>query len=179
MSLRGSALVPVVALAASVLAPACSSAGDAATPSGEDAMGAEGTVVSCADDPLAMAYAPDMKQAGKYGFLSFTLVRAQPAPPEMGTNTWTLAIADADGAPVTDAVFPPLPEWGAWPNGVRPYMVHHGHSASIAPTVTANGDGTYTLSNVDFFMPGLWTVTIHAVSMACADDAVFAFCIAG
>ena len=169
----------LVTLLAFVGVVACSSADDAATSGGEDAMATEGTVVSCADDPLATTYAPNTKQPGKYGYLTFTLVSAQPAPPEMGTNTWTLAIADASGAPVKDAVFPPLPEWGAWPNGVRPYMVHHGHSASVAPTITTNGDGTYTLSNIDFFMPGLWTVTVHAVSMACTDDAVFAFCVAG
>ena len=33
-----------------------------------------------------------------------------------------------------------------------------GHGASVTPTVTALGDGRYQIDDVDFFMPGEWTL---------------------
>ena len=50
------------------------------------------------------------------------------------------------------------------------------HGASIDPTVTNNGDGTYSIS-VYFFMAGLWDVYIVAQTATVTDSAEYAFCL--
>ena len=39
---------------------------------------------------------------------------------------------------------------------VVPWMPAMGHGASTAPTVSAEGDGRYVISDVELFMPGTW-----------------------
>src|SRR5579859_1557068 len=88
------------------------SASSANDPSDSTPLGDDG-IVSCAGDPLAATYAAGMQQVGSAGIFRATIVHADPAPPAIGTNTWVIAIADAKGAAVVDATFPPASDWGA------------------------------------------------------------------
>jgi len=82
---------------------------------------------------------------GSAGVLSVA-VRTSPQPPPHGTIAVELSITRvADGTPVDGLMLQ-----------VRPWMPAHDHGTSVAPTVTAEGQGKYLLTNVDLFMPGHW-----------------------
>jgi hypothetical protein len=114
-----------------------------------------------------MAYASNLTKVGASGAFTFVLMDVTPAPPALGTMTWTMKILDASGAPVTDATVPTPTTW----------MPQHLHSSTALPSVVNNGDGTYTLGNLYLYMPGVWQVTVQATSGATTDSAVFTFCL--
>ena len=41
------------------------------------------------------------------------------------------------------------------------WMPRHKHGMNYAPVVTPKGDGTFTVSNMVFHMPGLWQVRVN------------------
>lgn len=60
----------------------------------------------------------------------------------------TIAVFDADGAPVTSFV----------DVAIDAGMPEHGHGMNVTPEVTDNGDGTWTASPMKFHMTGDWTL---------------------
>jgi hypothetical protein len=124
-------------------------------------------VVGCETNPKAEVYAAGMKQSGDGSKLSFVLVSSDPGPPLRGTNTWKVKVLDTAGQPVTGATLT-----------VTPFMPEHGHGSQVVPTVTAEGD-QYEITNLYLFMPGLWQITVKAVSGGTTDSAAFTFCVAG
>jgi hypothetical protein len=134
-------------------------ASDAGT-SGDDA------AISCQNDTRADTFTANMKKAGKDGLFNFVLVAGDPAPPGKGTNTWTLRVLDASSAAVPSATIT-----------IKPFMP--GHGSSIVAQSTAQSDGSYQITPLYFFMPGLWQVTFTAQTAAGKDSAVFTFCVPG
>jgi hypothetical protein len=123
-------------------------------------------------------YTPGMKKIGKPASgdpsdaetpgLTFTLVSddvgdAATGPAEPYTNTFTLALTDSSGHPVTDAnvLLPTSDQALGWIYSKDPWMPLHGHGSSVATKVTNNNDGTYSLE-MYFFMPGFWQIYIVA-----------------
>ncbi len=158
------------------LATACSSgpgANQAASQSestGAPDAEADGATISCANDPRAQPFVPNFTVAGAAGLFTFTITTASPTPPAVGdVNTWTLKITDASGAAVTDATFSMIKTW----------MPEHGHGSPLAVAATSNGDGTYAVTSLDFFMTGLWQVTFYATSGSTSDSGMFSFCLGG
>jgi hypothetical protein len=152
-------------LAPAAVAIACSHA-DSASPA--DAGAGDEAQVTCQTDSRAQTYSANMVQKGQSGVFQLALASADPAPPARGTNTWTVRVLDASGAPVTGATL-----------DVKPFMPDHGHGTSIVATITANPDGTFGVTPLYLFMPGLWQMTfgVHAGSQN--DSVVFSFCVAG
>ncbi|MGH7281096.1 MAG: FixH family protein [Polyangiaceae bacterium] len=144
-----------------VLASACSSSSS----SGNQAAPAPSL---CATDSRAQTYASGMEQKGSAGALSVKLESINPNPVIKGNNVWTIQVVDANGAPVDGATIT-----------VKPYMPDHGHGSSIIPQVAAGTDpGTYDISLLNLFMPGIWTVTFDVTTSAnVTDSAVFTFCV--
>lgn len=100
------------------------------------------------------------------GDLEVTLQHAQPAPIDVGDNTWTLAITTSDGDPAI----------GLEPR-IRPWMPLHGHGVSpVDYGGTEVSEGTYEMETFDLIMPGLWE--LH-VELPDGDAAVFALCAEG
>ncbi len=128
------------------------------------------TTADCAVDAgyHPSTYAPDLTQTGDSGAMTFVLVSANPAPPGVYANTWTLKLLDGMGHPITDATFPNIKTW----------MPLHGHPSPVAPTFVSNGDGTYAVS-LYLFMAGLWQVTFDAQSGSSSDSTMFTFCVGG
>ena len=91
-----------------------------------------------------------------------TLTDANPAPPALGNNTWTLQLADAEGNPLEGLDLK-----------ARLYMPKHGHGSS--PTMVHAGDvaGEYVIERMNFFMGGVWEVTLYADSLTTDQDVVF------
>jgi hypothetical protein len=162
--------VSFVSLVSLVGRAADCSSGSAAPGQPDAAAPADGDIVGCLTDPRDDTYAPDLTKPGQSGSFQFVLVSADPAPPATLTNTWTVKLLSG-GAPVTGATF----SWG--PKSL--WMPDHGHGSTATPQVQDNGDGTYTLTPLYFFMAGLWQVTLTAQSGGTTDTAVFSFCVQG
>ncbi len=74
-------------------------------------------------------------------------VRTAPTqPPTRGTNSVELTVRDAQSGAAIDGLSVT----------VVPWMPAMGHGSSVQPTVTAESDGRYLLSNVSLYMPGHW-----------------------
>jgi hypothetical protein len=158
-------LISLAAMLA-IMAPACSS--------GSNGGGSSGTATTqasvCASDPRATAYAVGLSAKATDGAFAVSFVDAEPAPPSKGENTWTVKIADGSGQPVSGATV-----------AVTPFMPDHGHGSSIVPQVTPMGsDGTYQVSLLELFMPGIWQVTFTITpASGPADTVLFTFCVDG
>jgi hypothetical protein len=169
---------PLTAAAAFLLlAPGCSSssASPAASDGGADmsARTGDSAVVSCAGDPRVDPYALPLARAGTGKALTFSIVQAISDPPTaLTTQIFKVKITDASGQPVAGATltFPKIA--GLF----DPYMPDH-HHGGPPPVVADNGDGTYTLSAVDFFMSGVWQLGITAQSGSTTDSVMYGFCI--
>jgi hypothetical protein len=123
--------------------------------------------IGCLNDPRAQVYTANMQQKGFGNLLTFVLTAADPAPPAKGANTWTVKLLDGAANVVTDGTIT-----------ASPFMPDHGHGSSVVPETTPSGDG-YTVAPLYFFMPGLWQVTLQAMTPAGNDSMVFNFCIPG
>ena len=127
---------------------------------------------NCAVDDRGEDFTAGMEKTGALG-ITFTLVSADPAPPSRGDNHWVLQVSDANG-PLDGATV-----------DVKPFMPDHNHGTSIDTIVepVAGQPGTFDLTKVNMFMPGVWETTIRATpaggSQAQRDSVVFTFCIPG
>jgi YtkA-like len=151
-------LVPLlISLSSAFAASACSGSSNE-TPD---------AVINCVGDPRGEQFVAGISKPGKNAALQFTLTSAAPAPPSRGDNMWMLEVKSG-GAPVTGATVT-----------VAPYMPDHRHRSGVDTIITPGPTpGTYKLEPVNFFMPGIWEVTIGATPAGgVRDQAVFSFCI--
>jgi YtkA-like len=129
----------------------------------------DGDVIDCSNDSRAMKYAPGLVVTSTGKEMKFTLLSSDPAPPAHAVNTWKVAVANASAQPLTSLNLQ-----------VVPFMPDHGHGSTVQPSVANNSDGTYTVSNLYFFMPGVWQITFGATPPGgTADSAVYYFCVPG
>jgi hypothetical protein len=152
----------VAATLAIAFAAAC---GGTSAPSDSGA----GGVINCASDPRAMTYTPGLAVMSSAKEMKFTLLSSNPAPPARVVNTWKLSVASASGQALTSLSLQ-----------VEAFMPDHGHGSSAVPQVATNPDGTYTISNLYLFMPGIWRITFAATPPGGTfDSGAFYFCIPG
>lgn len=146
---------------------ACSSSTSSSGSSGGGVDAGDDGFIGCNGDSRAQTYAPGMAQMGKSGVFKFVLDKSVPAPASAGSSlTWTLQILDSTGKPVDGVTFPVL----------HPWMPLHGHSTSQV-MVMVGSNGTYTLSPLYFYMPGLWETDITAQAGSNKDSTSFFFCL--
>lgn len=124
---------------------------------------------SCESDGRVQKYAPGLKVAGNSHNLTFVVTAAEPTLPAGGKNKWTVQILSAAGAPTTEYTLT-----------AAPYMPDHAHGPSAGPEVKAQGQN-YEVSNIDFFMGGVWRTTLTAKDAkgAIVDAANVFLCIPG
>jgi hypothetical protein len=116
------------------------------------------------------AYVAGLTKIGTLEAHKLRLSEAVPAPPDRGANAWKVQLLQ-----MTDA---PLP--GATINKVTPFMPAHNHGTGVIPTIgTTDADAYVEVQNIDFMMPGVWTVTFDITHGNQADTTTFAFCIDG
>ena len=151
-------------IAAGIALVACTQSAASSGDGGSDG----GDIVGCTSDPRADAYTPGLTKVGAAKVFTFVLVRMDPGPPAVDTNSWVLEVDDAAGKPVS----------GVTLTSVTPFMPDHGHGTST-PQVTPNPDGTITIGSLYFFMAGLWQTTIVAQQGEERDSVVYSFCIQG
>lgn len=129
----------------------------------------EGPGTLCAD-PRADAYQVPLAKSSAAGRFTVTLVESVPGPPNIGTDTWTLQVADMQQQPINNAMI-----------AVKPWMPDHGHGTGVKATVTpSDSDGHYSVTPLYLFMAGYWVVTftITPSDGSAADTVAFSFCLA-
>jgi hypothetical protein len=166
-----------VGLLAAALAAGCGSGesaggtgGQASSSSTASASTGSQPEAACARDPRTVPYAVGVEAKATDGALTVQFMDANPAPPAKGNNTWTVKLLDAAGKPVNGATIV-----------TKPYMPDHAHGSSIKPQATAKGtDGTYEITPVNLFMPGVWQITFTVTTPGGMNDsAVVTFCVDG
>ncbi len=133
-------------------------------------------VVTCQNDTRVDTYVANLAKSSSTGKLKVTLVSSDPAPPSVGTNSWTLHVADASGAPMSNA-----------PLAIASFMPDHGHGSSVKAVITPQADGNYAVTPVYLFMPGVWRITFSlpaasadaGAGAGAAEEVAFFFCVAG
>jgi hypothetical protein len=127
-------------------------------------------VVDCSMITGADEFVVGLQKDGDGAKLDYSMMSADPAPPQRGDNTWIIRIDDvAAGAPLENATL-----------DVVPFMPAHGHDSPKTVNITAGAvPGEYVLSPVNLWMPGVWETTIKATSMdgTMSDTALYTFCI--
>lgn len=144
-------------LALSVLAVACGKEADTA-----------GETSACGLE--TEDFSAGMSKDGDWGELVFTVVSADPAPPDKGDNTWNLEITQADGTARDDLTVT-----------VAPFMPEHGHGSTPPEfDVFAQGSsGAYTTATFDLFMGGVWDIVLQATATDVDDSSTFRLCVEG
>jgi hypothetical protein len=100
-----------------------------------------------ATEPAGFPVEPFMTLNGNSGALHVEL-RTSPQPPALGTNEAELTITNvADGKPRDGLTLQ-----------VVPWMPAMNHGTSVVPTVTAQRNGKYLVTELNLFMPGLWAL---------------------
>ena len=165
MQLRASLALLVFGACNGDPAPKVDAAADAPLDAVADAPGPD-TPRFCDTEDRDDDYVAGMSKVGANGY-RFTLVSSTPPPARKGVYTWSVAVLDPASQPFDAATFT-----------VVPLMPDHGHGTGPV-TVTATGGGGYTLSGMDLFMTGYWTIRLGVRDAGSTelDFARFAFCV--
>ncbi|MBI5497906.1 MAG: FixH family protein [Deltaproteobacteria bacterium] len=116
-------------------------------------------LAACTDGGDGSTAGFDETKTGDHGLYAFHLTSAD--VPQQGSNTFTLELT-ASGSPVDGATVT-----------VDALMPAHGHGSGTPITVSAAGNGRYTVGNVSFTMAGAWDLTCSASRAASQDSATF------
>jgi hypothetical protein len=102
-----------------------------------------------AADTGTIAAEPAAVVTSDAGMYRISVHSAPDALPTRGVNTLRLVVTRvSDGAPASGLAV-----------DVVPWMPAMGHGASVKPSVQPGAEpGTYDVSNVNLFMPGLWEI---------------------
>lgn len=110
-------------------------------------------------------YTAGMTRIGANGY-TVALLDSVPLPARKGKYTWTIRVVDPAMTPAT-----------GFDVRVTPTMPDHGHGTSPS-TITPGSDGTYTISQMDLFMTGLWNIRIAIRDASSELDFVaYKFCV--
>jgi len=126
----------------------------------------------------AVDYTPGMQATSTSGGYVATVVSARTdfsdGTPSVDTaasggfDTWVVSVADATAG--TPAAVTMMAE--------KPWMPIHKHGASTFPLVTPGDPGMFTVSKMDLFMLGYWSIVFDLQpTSGAADKVTFAVCI--
>jgi hypothetical protein len=138
-----------------------SSSADDAVDLGDDGDGARVDCGGAAED-----FVLGMSKATPDGVLTVAIVAAEPAPPRVGTNAWTVLLSDASGDAMTadDVTF-------------TGWMPEHGHGLSSVPLTRELDGGRYEIRPINLFMPQLWEFDVVVIHDGRRDSVRFSFCV--
>lgn len=125
-----------------------------------------GYILTCQNDSRVTPYANGLTATALDQQLVVTFLSADPDPPAANLNAWAVKIADGSGKPL-----PSLPLT------VKLFMPDMYHGAN-SPWVDGGAGGSYQISEINLFMPGIWQITFQ-VDADGGDSAQVDFCITG
>jgi hypothetical protein len=96
------------------------------------------------------------------------LKESRPEPIYIGLHSWTLGLRSNSNEPILNALVK-----------AEPMMLDHGHGTTPPFTVareSGSTSGEYVISDLDLFMPGLWTIFVTVeTNSGLTDTVVFEF----
>ncbi len=133
-----------------------------------DLQGAVGKLCSPMDPRTDVWTLPIAKMSAN-GSFAVSLLSSTQSPPLIGDLTsWTLQIADPQGAMISGATVT-----------VKPWMPDMGHGTSAEALITAGETpGQYVVTPLYLFMAGYWTMTFTITNGAVSDTIVYSVCLA-
>jgi hypothetical protein len=134
--------------------------------------------VSCSADARLDSYSGELDKSGELGVVSFRFFDLEPSPPAKGNNTFHVQLSLADGEPMQADLRVDL------------RMPDHGHGTSVEPRIMPEAEpGTYTVTPLYLFMPGVWRLEFSAFDAAAEaaampdesmiDQVLLYFCVEG
>jgi hypothetical protein len=140
--------------------------GDRITTSAHD-MALVGKLCTPADS-RADAWKMPIAKMSEAGTFNVTMLKSEQNIPLIGDTTkWTLQIADATGATISNAQV-----------SVMPWMPDHHHGTTIKAAATPMATaGQYQIAPLYFFMAGYWQVTFTITTPTATDKVVFSLCL--
>ncbi len=138
----------------------------------------EAAVSACTNTTTPVdTYMPNMAHDGKSKLFTFLLASADPHPPAVGMNTWTVKVLDyQSGQPVPGETLSLPAGMPLFNYPHDPYMPNTGLGTSVAPTVHDNGDGTSTIA-MNLTPHGVWWIFVQAQDGTTVDGTTFSFCL--
>ena len=97
-------------------------------------------------------YVVGLEKVSEAGEFVVQLINSRPAPRYISLYSWTLRIRNTSAEAIIDASV-----------RAEPMMLTHGHGTTPQFTVgqeSESAPGEYLFSDLDLFMPGLWTIYI-------------------
>jgi hypothetical protein len=86
----------------------------------------------------------------------------------VGIDTWVVSVTQAAGGTPAEVTM----------MAQRPSMPRHGHGATTYPAVTPGDPGMFTVSAINFFMPGYWEQKLDLQpASGDAETVAFAICV--
>jgi hypothetical protein len=151
---------------ASLLALSASACGDdSGSPPPNDPEPPPDMEIGCERDPRVLTFSSTVTVVPAN--FEITLESTQPSPPAKGANHWRVRVEDSNGSPLAvDSV------------EAEPFMPDHNHGPPRAPVVTRSGD-VWDIDAIDFFMPGVWRMTITVKAGTREGAGEFFYCVAG
>ena len=149
---------------------------DSGEPTDMDAMSMDGGMpVSCANDVRVATYSDGLIKLGQSQKAEVRFVAAHPSPPARGDNGWDIQVLDGSGNSLDANVSLALD------------MPDHGHTSPTTPVIVAGAaSGTFTITSINLFMPGVWRAQLTLNSKTDAggsgtliDAVTVLFCIEG
>jgi len=130
------------------------------------------TTDPCGNDPRDV-YVAGLEKEGIQGRVKIRILDADPAPPDLQVdidyNVWTIALVDMDDQVLEGASIV-----------VTPSMPQHNHGTVPDPTVIDEGEGIYTVSHINLFMPGVWLIAFDITLESGETDTLeYNFCCEG
>lgn len=124
-------------------------------------------LVTCEGDPRVDVYTANLMKKSASGAYRIVLAKADPGPPAIGVNAWTIRAEDAAGTATPSATL-----------RVLPFMPDHGHGTSVKAQISSLPDGAFSVTPLYFFMGGVWRVEFNPAA-GDADPVDFYFCVPG
>lgn len=126
--------------------------------------GADAAPVDCG--AAAEDFELGMSKATPDGVLTVAIVAADPAPPLVGPNAWTVLLSDERGEAITAADV----TFTGW-------MPQHGHGLSSVPLARELEGGRYEIRPINLFMPQLWEFGVGVTRDDEREVVTFSFCV--
>ena len=137
---------------------------------GDDVNAGDWPAHDCEADTRDETYTAGMTSVGNANF-EYKLLTSMPGPPDRGINTWSLEVKNDQGQPL-----------GAEQAlEISPFMPDHGHGSNTVPKIKTEANGTFTVDDIDLFMPGLWEIRVRVKDSeeSILDTVFFNFCVRG